>query len=367
MKRFTARLSSAVATGGRYRGPVQASSDPRGGTPETGRPRRVTLRDLAEDTGLSQAAVSYALRGMRVPEDTQARVQEAADRLGYQADPIARALASGRTGTVGLLCESLDDLWQQSVSAALGAALLEIEQSALIVDVANDPATEAREARRLVDQRVDALITIPADPGAEHWAGLAERVPVIGLGDALPAARTAAEIVFDNQRGVREGLHQLAEAGHRRVAFLTPNLDATPDRPAEQVVHGLAAELGLRVDVVTSEFDLDAASTVVREVLSAPTPPTAFFCLADSIAHGVYDAARHLGLGIPQDLSVIGYDDRPVSRLLDPPLTTFRWPVDDIVTAVVENTGRAIADGTRGVRVVLEATRMIRGSVGPPP
>lgn len=324
---------------------------------------RITLRDLADDTGLSQAAVSYALRGLRVPVETQARVREAADRLGYQADPIARALASGRTETVGLLCESLDDLWQQSVAAAVGSALLGTGRATLIVDVANDPATEALEARRLVDQRVDALITIPADPGAAHWRQVAELVPVISLGDALPQAETAAEIVFDNDRGVREALHQLAAAGHRRVALLTPNLDATPDRPAEQVVRTLGRELGLDVEVVTTPFDLDAASAVVQDLLRRELRPTAFFCLADSIAHGVYDAARELGLVIPDDLSVIGYDDRPVSRLLDPPLTTFRWPLEDIVPSLVELVRPAVEDGVRGVRVVHVANRMVRGSV----
>ncbi len=324
---------------------------------------RVTLRDLAEETGLSQAAVSYALRGMRVPEETQQRVREAAARLGYQVDPIARALASGRTGTIGLLCESLDDLWQQSVAAALGSALLATGNSTLIVDVANDPETERREARRLVDQRVDALITIPADPGARHWREVADLVALVSLGDALPHADTAAEIVFDNHLGVREGLTQFATAGHRRIAFLTPNLDATPDRPAEQVVRSLGRELGLEVEVVTAPFDLDAASAVVQQVLGRPERPTGFFCLADSIAHGVYDAARELGLVIPEDVSVIGYDDRPVSRLLSPPLTTFRWPLDDIVPSVVEHTRRAVEDGIRGVRIVHVATRMVRGSV----
>ena len=329
------------------------------------RPRRVTIRDLANDTGLSQAAVSYALRGMRVPEETQVRVREAADRLGYQADPIARALASGRTGTVGLLCESLDDLWQQSVAAALGAALLDTGRSTLIVDVVNDPAIEASEARRLVDQRVDALITIPADPGAEHWREVARLVPVISVGDALPLADTAAEIVFDNDRGVREGITQFAKAGHRKVAFLTPNLDATADRPAEQVVRTLGTELGLDVEVVTTPFSLDAASAVVQDLLRRKARPTAFFCLADSIAHGVYDAAREVGLEIPGDVSVIGYDDRPVSRLLSPPLTTFSWPLDDIVPSVVEHVRSAVENGARGVRVVHVATRKVRGSVGP--
>ena len=327
------------------------------------RSRRVTLRDLAEETGLSQAAVSYALRGMRVPEETQERVRDAAERLGYQADPIARALASGRTGTVGLLCESLDDLWQQSVAAAVGSALLDTGNSTLIVDVANDPDTERREARRLVDQRVDVLITIPADPGAEHWQEVAAAVPVISLGDALPHADTAAEIVFDNDRGVREGLNQLAAAGHQRVAFLTPNLDATPDRPAEQVVRSLGRELGLEVAVVPTPFDLDAASVVVQGLLRRDPRPTAFFCLADSIAHGVYDAVRENGLEIPRDVSVIGYDDRPVSRLLNPPLTTFQWPLDEIVRSLVVQVRLAVDEGTRGVRTVHVATRKVRGSV----
>jgi LacI family transcriptional regulator len=329
------------------------------------RSRRVTLRDLAEETGLSQSAVSYALRGLRVPEDTQQRVREAAERLGYQADPIARALASGRTGTVGLLCESLDDLWQQSVAAAVGTALLGTGNSTVIVDVANDPDTERREARRLVDQRVDVLITIPADPGAEHWREVAASVPVISLGDTLPHANTAAEIVFDNDRGVREGLIQFAAAGHQRVAFLTPNLDATPDRPAEQVVRSLGHELGLAVDVVPTPFDLDAASAVVQDLLRRDARPTGFFCLADSIAHGVYDAAREVGLEIPTDVSVIGYDDRPVSRLLTPPLTTFQWPLDEIVRSLVAQVRLAVDEGSRGVRIVHVATRKVRGSVRP--
>ncbi len=330
------------------------------------RSRRVTLRDLAEETGLSQSAVSYALRGLRVPEETQQRVRDAAERLGYQADPIARALASGRTGTVGLLCESLDDLWQQSVAAAVGSALLDTGNSTLIVDVANDPETERREARRLVDQRVDVLITIPADPGAEHWREVAAAVPVISLGDALPHAETAAEIVFDNDRGVREGLNQFAAAGHQRVAFLTPNLDATPDRPAEQVVRTLGHELGLDVSVVPTPFDLDAASAVVQDLLRREPRSTGFFCLADSIAHGVYDAAREVGLEIPEDVSVIGYDDRPVSRLLVPPLTTFQWPIEDIVRSLVEHVRRAADEGIRGVRIVHVATRRLRGSVARP-
>src|SRR5438132_7782165 len=86
--------------------------------------KRATLREVAEATGLSQAAVSYALRGMQVSEGTRERVRRAAAELGYEAHPIARALASGRTGMVGVLCGSLEDLWQQQLAAAIGGAVL---------------------------------------------------------------------------------------------------------------------------------------------------------------------------------------------------------------------------------------------------
>src|SRR3954470_12387510 len=111
------------------------------------RRRRPTLRDIAAETGLSTAAVSYALRGLQVTPETQARVREAAERLGYQADPIARALASGRTGTIGVLCGSLTDGWHQEVAAALGRGLIAVGRHAFTMDAGNDPDREAMLAK----------------------------------------------------------------------------------------------------------------------------------------------------------------------------------------------------------------------------
>ncbi|MCW2528389.1 MAG: LacI family transcriptional regulator [Pseudonocardiales bacterium] len=332
----------------------------------TQRPKRVTLRDIAEETGLSVAAVSYALRGIQVPPETQERVRAVALRLDYQADPIARALASGRTGYVGVLCGSLEDIWQQGVAAALGRGLLEASRNALIVDASNDPILEARLAQQLVDQRVDALIALPVDPGGGHWSRVAAQTVLISIGDSIPSAETSAEVVFDNEAGVSQALHLLAEAGHRRIAVLTATGVSTPDRPAEVVVHRVAAELGLDASLHMSPHDLDGASAVALALLSRPDRPTAVFCLADSMAYGVYAAARELALSVPDDVSVLGYDDHPVSRLLTPPLSSFRWPVDVLVSSVVERTVRAIDDDKRSRRKVLTPVAQLRGSIAPP-
>ena len=202
------------------------------------RPRRVTLRDLANETGLSQAAVSYALRGMRVPEETQARVREAADRLGYQADPIARALASGRTGTVGLLCESLDDLWQQSVAAALGAALLDTGRSTLIVDVVNDPATEAKrgpQAGRPAGRRADHD---PRGPWCRSTGGRwRELVPVDQRRRRAAPCRHRGRDRLRQRPWRARGAHPVRDGRPPQGGVPDPpTWTPHPDRPAEQVV-----------------------------------------------------------------------------------------------------------------------------------
>jgi LacI family transcriptional regulator len=327
---------------------------------------RPTLRDIAEETGLSPAAVSYALRGLQVTPQTQARVREAAERLGYEADPIARALASGRTDNIGILCGSLADGWQREVAAALGRGLLGVSRNAFTLDATNDPEREAMLAKRLVDQRVDALITLPVDPLAAHWADLGKRTVLVAVGDGLPNADPAVEVVFDNVTGVTHGLRLLATAGHTRVTLLTPTDRSTPDRPAEQIVQQVAPGLGLDVRVRTCPHDLDGAASVVRDQLTGKQPPTAFLCLADSIAFGVYAAARELGLSVPADVSVVGYDDLAVSRVLTPPLSSYRWPIDQLVNTVVSRTVAAIETGEHGPRAVIVPEPMPRGSVAAP-
>lgn len=332
-----------------------------------GRTSRVTLRDISADTGLSVAAVSYALRGLHVPEETQLRVRESARRLGYQVDPIARALASGRTDHVGLICRSLADLWQQSVAADLGRALLRTGRQALIVDACDDAALEARLARRLLAQRVDALVVMPVDPTAEHWAQCARDSVLISIGDALPYAEPHAEIVFDNENVVREALGRLLDLGHRRVVVLTPIAQSTPDRPTELVVQDLDQSSGASIRLQTCTSDLVGSAAVARRMLTSPAPPTAFLCLSDSMAYGVYQAARELELSVPADISVLGNDGNPFSSLLTPPLATYEWPLAPLIEAVSGAVTLGVEAQKRAGRTVITARPLIRGSMAAAP
>jgi len=329
--------------------------------------KRATIREVAQATGLSPAAVSYALRGIQTSPQTQQRVRAAAAALGYEAHPIARALASGRTGMVGLLCGSLEDYWQQSLAVGIGRALVGCDRYALILDAAGDPARELALARRLRDQRVDGLLVQPLDPSAPLWAELGETLPVVSIGDALHGGRSRAEVVFDNRSGVTMALEHLHGLGHRRIAVLTPTRATTPDRPADLHVNAEADRLGLQVTVVTAPQSWHAARRVALEVLSAPARPTALFCFTDSIAYGVYAAARELRLAVPEEVSVCGYDDHPMSVLLTPPLTSVDWDIDGIVRAAVQVMVEAIDGDPPHRRIVRAPTLRVRRSTGPAP
>jgi LacI family transcriptional regulator len=328
--------------------------------------KRATIRDVAKATGLSPAAVSYALRGIQTSGETQERVRRAAAELGYNVDRIARALASGRTGTVGLLFGSLEDLWQQLLGVGIGGALLARDHYALLVDAAGDPERQILLAQQLRDQRVDGLIVHPLDPSDERWSELAESLPIVSIGDALHGGRAAGEVVFDNRAGVTLALEHLRALGHQQIGVLTPTHQSTPDRPADIHVTAEAERLGLEVSIIVSSPALAAATEAAHKVLSAADRPTALFCFADSIAYGAYAAARELGLRIPDEVSISGYDDHPMSALLTPALTTMDWSIGRIVRASVRVILAAIERKPYRRRIVQPPHLRARGSTGAP-
>ena len=294
--------------------------------------KRVTIKDVAAATGLSPAAVSYAMRGVQTSPETQDRVRQAADELGYTGNAVARALARGRTGLVGILSGSLEDLSEQRFVETLGRQLGRHDLHMVVVDARGEPDRERMLARQLADQLVDGLVISPLDPSSESWEEIGEVLPIVTVGDAL-AGPTVGEVLFDNRTGVGMVLEHLHALGHRRIAVLTPSRPSTPDRPAERVVAEKCAALGIDAAVVNTRHSIEDATEAAAALLAHDPRPTAVFCLSDSIACGVYAAAAACGLEIPRDLSVAGYDNHPIARVIAPSLTSVDWGLSDVATA----------------------------------
>ena len=330
--------------------------------------RRTTIRELAEYTGLSPAAVSYALRGKQVSPETQQRVREAADELGYEADPVARALAGGATAVVGLLVGSLADFWNQELVRAVQRELYAADRSTLVADADGEPGRELELARRLVDHRIDGLVVVPIGPASGSWEAIAAQVPTVTVGDALPGVAAAGEVIFDNEAGVGQSLRHLADLGHRKVVVLSWALETSPKRKAERAVAASASALGLECRLVPCAYSLNGSRPLALELLAGEDRPTAVLCLSDSIAYGVYAACAELGLSIPGDISVAGFGDHPISRLLAPPLTSTAWDVERAAELATRFLLEAIeADGPQAtLREVVAPVLEVRASTGPP-
>jgi LacI family transcriptional regulator len=330
-------------------------------------PKRPTIKQIAEETGLSVTAVSYALRGERVSPATIERVQAVADRLGYTADPVARALRGGRTGTIGLLVGSLADFWQQTLAHAVQRELRGHGLHTIVADADGDPAEELELAARLAAQRVDGLLVAPIGPAGGDWTKLTARTPTVTIAGRLPGAELAGEVAFDQTAGVGEVLRHLAALGHRRIAVLSWAVTTSPDRPTERAVREQSAALGLDCELVPCAYSLDGSRPLALEVLERPDRPTALFCLSDSIAYGALHGCRELGLSVPGDIALVGFDDHPLSRLIAPPLTSVNWSIDRTARAAVGFLVDHLA-GTAGERrTVIAPSLVVRDSSGPAP
>jgi DNA-binding LacI/PurR family transcriptional regulator len=327
---------------------------------------RTTIRELAEYTGLSPAAVSYALRGLQVSAETEQRVREAAEKLGYEADPIARALAGGATAVVGLLVGSLGDFWNQELVRAVQRQLYATARSTLVADADGEPARELELAQRLLAQRVDGLVVVPIGPASGGWASIARQVATVTIGDALPGVAPAGEVIFDYERGVRQSLQHFSSLGHRQITVLSWAVGTSPEREAERAVAGSAKALGLDCRVVPCAYSLNGSRPLALELLASDARPTAILCMSDSIAYGVYAACAELNLSIPGDVAVAGFGDHPMSGLLSPPLTSTVWDVEKIAERATGFLLEAItADGPQAtLREVVAPVLVARASTG---
>ncbi len=339
---------------------------------------KVRLQDVADEAGLSKAAASYALRGLKGSAATQERVRDVADRLGYSANPAAAALAAGRTGAVGV-CGSLGDPWHQAFAVRLAGRLREQGMSSSIADTDADPEREREVVQAMARDHLDGVIALVGQPAGSWWGELPETFSVVSVGDDLPARPEASCVVFDNVHGVRTALEHLAGLGHRRVALLTTTMPASPGRPAETVAAAYAAEAGLDLTVLavppSSRAAVDPVRDLVRDLVrgadhatgpaSGFPAPTALFCLSDAIAFAAYRAAAALGLQVPQDISILGYDDHDLADLVTPALTTFGWEENAIVDAAIGHLTSAL-DGRQGGRSTFRPELVLRASTAAP-
>lgn len=344
---------------------------------------RVTLQTIADKVGVSRMTVSNAFsRPDQLSAELREEILAAAAELGYAGpDPTARALVRGTTGAVGvLLTDSLAYAFTDEVATGfLGAVVEELAPTGLAFTLlGSDEEDDDAEVVPARDVAIDGALVYACRPrsAAREWL-LRRKLPVVFV-DQDPVPGHAC-VNVDDRGGARAAAQHLVELGHRRIGIVS--LDHAEDEadmphPTKQRLRGWREALdaaGIDAPVVEAashnEFD---AEEVALDLLGGDDRPTAVLCYSDVLALGVVRAARSLGLEVPADLSVVGFDDSPVAHRHDPQLTTVRQDVAAkgraaaaALTATIDS-ARAGLDAT-AAHVLLPTELVVRESTAPPP
>ena len=291
--------------------------------------KTVTLDQVARLAGVSPSTVSRILNGTAVvSDDKRLAVDDAVRKLGFVPNPVARGLAGGRTLSIGVITQAIDSPFYGGTLRGIEDALHKVGYSPLFVSGHWDPAIEARCIDTLRSRRVDGIIVLTGRLSDLALRALAKNLPVVVTGRKLQGANLVA-LDFDNCAGARLATRYLIELGHRRIAFIAGD----PVHPDAQQRHKgyieALIEAGLSYDpalVLQGHFHEEDGRAAVDALVAARTPFTALFATNDQMAMGALLGLTRHGLRVPQDVSLVGFDDLPASTYSVPPLTTVRQP-----------------------------------------
>lgn len=330
---------------------------------------KVTSNDVARLAGVSQSAVSrYFTPGTSVSKKTAEKIKAAADELGYRPNVLARSLITGRSRIIGLVVAYLENYFYPEVVERLSKALQDQGYHVLVFisSIAADSVDEITQ--EILDYQVDGIVLASANMSSELAARChASGVPIVLFNRLQDDIRLSA-VTSDNRGGGRALADLLVSLGHTRCGYIAGFEEASTQRDREGGFReGLeAAGLTLYAREV-GNFRYEEAQAAARRMFSGPDRPDAVFVCNDHMAFAVMDVLRfELNLRIPEDVSVVGFDDVPPARWPAYNLTTIRQNVDDMVAETVATLLQSIKEGEGAARrVTLDGALIVRGSTRP--
>lgn len=325
---------------------------------------RVTIRDVAAQAGVSVATVSKVINERYgVAAETMGRVRAVIDELGYEASLVAQSLRNQRTNVIGVLVADIEPFSAELLKGAADA--IRGSGFELVVYSAGGRASEQvgwerRYLSRLSGTLLDgAVLVTPTITEADMHRG----TPIVAV-DPHTGPADLPTVAADSLAGTRSAVEYLLQLGHRRIALITgrPDLQSAQQREAGYREALTAAGVAIDPDLVApGGYDPDVARESARRLLSLPAAerPTAVMSANDSSAIAVIAVARDLGLSVPGDVSVVGFDNIPESALCDPPLTTVEQPIREMGRRAVQMLISLIRGDEVAERNLTLSTRMV--------
>ncbi|MQW87033.1 LacI family DNA-binding transcriptional regulator [Sinorhizobium saheli] len=334
---------------------------------EASRHSRVTILEVAAAAGVSKSTVSRILdeRLPRSDSDTARRVRQIAEDLGYVRDVSAASLRRGSTMTVGVIVPRLTDTVMAMLYEALAKACSRSGRFAIVATTDDKPKADRLAAETLLKRGVDGLILSTARDDDDFPDELTAR----GVPHVL-AVRTdgrSLSSVGDDKLGGYLATRHLLDLGHRRIGIIAGPAYASNSRGRVEGYRHALSEAGLTIDpacIVASTFGIDSGSEAVEKLMLLDARPTAIFAVNDNTAIGALSGLARLGLSVPGDVSLVGYNDIPIVSHLPTPLTTLRVPFEQIAANALDLLSSETVPGDDRIRVAAP-TLIPRKSSGP--
>jgi len=328
---------------------------------------KVTSLDVARRAGVSQSAVSRVFSGASASALTAQKVRRAAEQLGYRPNPLARAMITGKSRIIGLVVAYLDNQFYPLALERLSKALQEKDYHIMVFMAANTPDSIGKVVQDLMDYQVDGIITASVAMTNDLTRRCSEAgIPVVMFNRGQDGGGISS-VTSANVTGGRRVAEFLVAGGHRRVAHVAGWEGSSTGRDRQRgFVEGLAAAGMAPLAIVDGMYDRETAMQAARNVMALA--PDAIFVGNDHMAFAVLDVLRgELGVCVPRDVSVVGYDDVPLAAWPAYALTTVRQPLNRMVEATVDTLLAQIADADRPAqKIEIDGPLIVRASARVP-
>lgn len=332
-------------------------------------PRRPTLKDVARAAGVSQSTTSRALSGEGyVATEVRERILAVAEKLNYVPHAMARSLRKQDSRTLGVLVSDLRNTFYADLAAGIVASARSLGYTVMLIDDQGSEEAELDAARAFVATRVAGVIVTPLSVTVSAYLRT-QRIPVVEADRQFSAGDTDA-VVIDNSGVARRLTEHLIALGHRRIALLIDETAWTTGRDRYRGFLEALADADIEPNqdsIVIAGWDADTARARTVDVLARRDRPTALFAANNVITEGVWRAARDLGLRIPDDLSIVSFDDAKWMNMVSPGITAVAQDSVALGEAAVKRLLARIADPEgEAVTEVLGAQLLARGSTAGP-
>jgi DNA-binding LacI/PurR family transcriptional regulator len=335
----------------------------------------VSIKDIARIAGVSHSTVSRALRSSPlIPEKTRLRIQRIAEKHGYSADAVARSLTTRKTLTIGVVVTSIADPFNSDIVGGIEDVANQAGYSVVLATSQADPERELAVVKTLRERRVDGVLVASSRVGAlyaEHFANL--EIPLVLLNNQHPA-EVVHSVTIDNHDGAAQIAAHLAALGHTRIGYLGDRLGLHSDRERYEGFRDALRRRGIRLAkefVVRGDGKTQGARDSVAPLLRKADRPTAIFCYNDMSALGVIEEAENVGIDVPGQLSICGFDGLFFAPFLKVPLTTVQQPRTEIGRRAMEmllaRLGPEGESDQEQKTIKIKGQLVIRGSTAPPP